>query len=115
VTVRRARFVWVALFVALGACTSGAKQDDAGTTIVERRKVSTSTGGATASPEAPPEANPDDPNAPCKHAWVHLTRATHAWTDFSSGFEMVSLCTPIHCPKCGEVRHECEQRRRRAR
>lgn len=92
--------------VALLAGCASPTQGDASQTVVQRTKISTSSGGAMDAERAP-EKTPDDPNAKCVHAFEHIRQGTHAWMDESDGIGMVSLCSPIECRKCGEIRHEC--------
>ena len=62
-----------------------------------------------------PKASDAAPAVPskCAHVWEALPRSTHYYQDPSSDLSSMLLCTPVRCPKCGLVRHECQQRRRR--
>ncbi|MCC7140277.1 MAG: hypothetical protein IT460_17790 [Planctomycetes bacterium] len=66
-------------------------------------------------PEPAPAPTVQEPVVPepCKHAWESDARATHSFTVYEGGVPSVQLCTPIHCPKCGAVRHECAKWLRR--
>jgi hypothetical protein len=59
----------------------------------------------------PPEVPAADTPKPCEHVWQSLDLATHSYIDPQSG--LPALCTPIVCPKCGLVRHECQGRHAR--
>jgi hypothetical protein len=97
---------FLSALLVLAGCASPTKEDAAGTRV-QRTKISTSSGGALDAERAPEQPTADDPNAKCVHAFEHIRQGTHAWMDESDGVGMVSLCTPIECRKCGEIRHEC--------
>jgi hypothetical protein len=99
--------------VSLAGCASPPPPDASATTAVERRKVATATGvaGAVAEALTPQETA----EGPCRHVFEAVVGGTHAWVDDSADLPIVALCTVIRCVRCGEVRHECQQRRRRAR
>jgi hypothetical protein len=84
----------ILLVVALTGCASEPK---AGTTVIlpaDAERV---------------EAE-EDPNAPCKHVWEQF--AWHTYEDRSTGVPVSQICVVTRCPKCGEIRHECQRRRR---
>jgi hypothetical protein len=110
--VRRALAVLVAVRGLLaGAAGCRAPQEDAGSGLVTRTKVSRVTGTAADTP-----AEPDRPGEPgegaCRHVWRALDRETHLYYDTASEIPLTALCTPIRCDKCGPVRHECVRLRR---
>jgi hypothetical protein len=45
------------------------------------------------------------------HVWQ--PGSPHMFTDSSYSPPVVSLSTPVECPKCGLVKHECQGRKRR--
>lgn len=47
---------------------------------------------------------------PCDHVWQALQDGTHGYVDPLTG--LPALCTPLRCARCGQVRHECQGRRR---
>jgi hypothetical protein len=59
----------------------------------------------------PPVLSPvvDMPGQPCRHTFG--PHGTHTYIDPLTG--MPALCAVVRCTKCGEIRHECERRKRR--
>jgi hypothetical protein len=60
-------------------------------------------------PGSPEDAKPVPP--PCKHVW--LQRGMNLVQDRADGPGNTQFCVITQCPKCGEVRHECQRRRAR--
>ena len=63
----------------------------------------------------PARTMPSTPPAPRIADIQAVPRATHYYQDPASELNQLSLCTPVRCPKCGLVRHECQPRTRRSR
>ena len=67
------------------------------------------------------EANPnadlprvDDEDAECAHVWQQV--GSHPWRKPGmNGIPMMAMCAISRCTKCGKLRHECQQKRRRRR
>ena len=94
--------VSVLLVVILGSCASAPEQGvaedkpDAAPTFFDMTNVEND------------EFDAPDPET-CDHFFEW--HATHSYQAMVNGIPMTKLCTVTKCAKCGQIRHECQQRK----